>query len=62
MALFTDQFISEVSDLTAYESNLPEMMASLNKHVVLQGFNALTTAAVLSYHHDLTPPWAKAIY
>ena len=28
MALFTDQFISEVSDLTAYESNLPEIAAA----------------------------------
>ena len=28
MALFTDQFVSEVSDLTAYESNLPEIAAA----------------------------------
>ena len=28
MSLFTDQFISEVPDLTAYESNLPEIAAA----------------------------------
>lgn len=35
------------------ESDLPGMMANLNGRVVRKGFNALTTAVVLSYYRDL---------
>ena len=35
------------------ESDLPGMMANLNKRIVRKGLKALTTAVVLSYYRDL---------